>query len=158
MEDINCPWDYDHIHPQNCVAGRHKMPQIIKDWHGKMGNLRAWPFDINRSDGDATPQAKFGDVSNMERERYGICSPEQKRQLSFIADDRDWTWWKESTPSGSVDGKYLSCDENVAFRRSIIRAVTTRFVAIYGAWYDNVGIADLLPENTSSPSIPTTAT
>jgi len=158
MEDINCPWDYDHVHAQNYVAGRHNIPQIIKDWHGTMGNFRAWPFDINRSDGDATPQDKFENVNDLERERYGLSSPEQKRHLSFIADDHDWTLWQKSTPSGFFDGKYLSREENVAFRQSLIRAVTTRFIAIYGEWYDNVGIADLLPENTNSSSIQTTAT
>jgi hypothetical protein len=152
MEDINCPWDYDHVLAQNYVAGRHNIPQIIKDWHGTMGNFRAWPFDINRSDGDATPQDKFRDINDMERERYGLCSPEQKRQLSFIADNLDWTLWQKSTPSGCSDGKYLSSEENVVFRQSLIRAVTTRFVAIYREWYDNVGIADLLPENTNSSS------
>jgi hypothetical protein len=94
----------------------------------------------------------------MERERYGLCSPEQKRQLSFIADNLDWTLWQKSTPSGVFDGKYLSSEESVVFRQSLIRAVTTRFVAIYREWYDNVGIADLLPENTNSSTIPTTAT
>ena len=156
MEDINCPWDYDHSHPQFYVSGRWNIPRIIRDWHGKMGNVRAWPFDINRSDGESTPQAKFDNISALERERYGFCSPEQKRELSFIADD--WPDWRDSAPSICDDGKYLSREENVGYRQTLVRAMTVRFVAIYREWYDNVGIAELMSEGARSSSATTSST
>lgn len=156
MEDINCPWDYDHVHPQSYVARKWEIPQIIKDWHSTMGNFRAWPFDINRADGDDIPQAKFGNVSIMERERYGLSSPEQKRQLSFIDDNLDWKYWQASAPHDCREGRYLSRATSATYRQALIRGITTRFVAIYREWYDNVGIADLMPSNGNSRQIPTT--
>jgi hypothetical protein len=41
LEDTDRPWDMDHIHPGNYVNGKWYIPQIIKDWHSCIGNLRA---------------------------------------------------------------------------------------------------------------------
>lgn len=144
MEDINCPWDYDHIHPQSYVAGRWYMPQIIKDWHGTMGNFRAWPFDINRSDHDVSPRTKFEIVGDLESERYSLHSPADKRRFSFIADDAEWGFWREATPPEPFDGRYLGRDEHAGCRRALIRAVSSRFVRIYREWYRSLCIHDLI--------------
>jgi hypothetical protein len=44
LDETNRPWDYDHIHADSYVSGRHSIPQLIKDWHGSVGNIRAWPM------------------------------------------------------------------------------------------------------------------
>lgn len=45
IEDTDCPWDFDHIFP-SYFTGTWYVPQIIKDWHGSIGNLRAWPAEL----------------------------------------------------------------------------------------------------------------
>jgi hypothetical protein len=147
MEDINCPWDYDHVHAHNYVAGRWYIPQIIKDWHGTMGNFRAWPFDINRSDGDDSPRKKFENVSPLEVERYsqyGLSIAAEKRRLSFIAEDAEWPCWRESTPTDQFEAGYLGNNNNSDCRQALVRAVTSRFVRIYRDWYESLCIADLM--------------
>ena len=53
-EDINRPWDYDHIIPQNWVIGSYKSDYrwYCKEWLNCIGNIGAIPYEINRSIGD----------------------------------------------------------------------------------------------------------
>ena len=145
MEDINCPWDFDHIHAQSYV-GRWYIPQIIKDWHGTMGNFRAWPFDINRSDHDSAPREKFGSINPMEDERYGLSDPQDKRYKSFIGDEAEWLLWQESAPPAPVDGRYLS--KETKYRQTLVKAMISRFVRIYAEWYNSLRLGDLMPAAT----------
>jgi hypothetical protein len=142
LEDMNRPWDYDHIHPNNYVAGRWYIPQIIKDWHNTIGNFRAWPFEANRADHDISPLIKFTNVNDQEIS-YGLVSPEEKRCMSFIAGGPEWQFWQESTPPGDYDGKYLATV--VTCQRALIRAITARYVRIYSEWYGALRINDLMP-------------
>jgi len=142
MEDINCPWDYDHIHAHSYV-GRWYIPQIIKDWHSTMGNFRAWPFDINRSDHASAPREKFGVINPMEEERYGLSDPQDKRSKSFVGDEAEWVLWQESAPLAPVDGKYLS--RETEHRQTLVKAITSRFVRIYAEWYNSLRLDDLMP-------------
>ena len=139
---MNRPWDYDHIHPNNYVAGRWYIPQIIKDWHNTIGNFRAWPFEANRADHDISPLIKFTNVNDQEIS-YGLVSPEEKRCMSFIAGGPEWQFWQESTPPGDYDGKYLATV--VTCQRALIRAITARYVRIYSEWYGALRINDLMP-------------
>jgi hypothetical protein len=61
MEDINRPWDYDHIHASNLIANKKHIPGIIRKWHHSIGNLRSWPLELNRADQDCSPIDKSGD-------------------------------------------------------------------------------------------------
>lgn len=61
FEDTNIPFDIDHISPQKYVY-RHWSKHInstLRFWYYKIGNLRAWPYSSNRSDGDVTPKEKL---------------------------------------------------------------------------------------------------
>ncbi len=53
-EDHNCPWDYDHIFPQNKVNtfSQHLYQDNVKFWLWSIGNFAAIPFEKNRSKGD----------------------------------------------------------------------------------------------------------
>lgn len=53
--DDNCPWDYDHIVPQNwfCNYSNNKpFARFNKDWKDNIGNKAAIPFEINRAKSD----------------------------------------------------------------------------------------------------------
>jgi len=145
MEDKNRPWDYDHIHPQNYLRSDggnslRGMPQLIKDWHGSIGNLRAWPLEINRADGDRIPQLKFDDIGAIER-RYGINREKHKLEASFVGAD-DLPCWHESLPAGSERGYLKESDAHEA-RCALIKAIVTRFNRIYQDWYQGLRLADL---------------
>jgi len=120
MEDRNRPWDYDHILPQNLLRSpsgnsRRNIPQVIWDWVGSIGNLRAWPLEANRSDSDTSPTLKLTDIS-IEEKRYSMINMADLIAASFIQKDVDWQFWEGSVPvekdsTGKVvvtDRRYLA--------------------------------------------------
>jgi hypothetical protein len=145
MEDKNRPWDYDHIHPQSYLRSEggnslRGMPQVIKDWHSSIGNLRAWPLEINRSDGDSTPELKLDSLAPIER-RYGLSRQQHKLEASFVNKD-ELVCWQQSLPAGS-DKWYLKAPAAHDERCALVRAIVGRFNRIYREWYQTLRLADL---------------
>lgn len=145
MEDKNRPWDYDHIHPQSYLRSDggntlRGIPQVIKDWHGSIGNLRAWPLEINRSDGDSTPELKLDSVASIER-RYGLTKQKHKLEASFVDND-EMACWQESLPAHS-DKWYLKAPGAHDERSALVRVIVGRFNRIYREWYKTLRLADL---------------
>lgn len=144
IEDKNRPWDYDHIHPQGYLRSDsgnslRNIPCIIKDWHNSIGNLRAWPLELNRSYGDTSPINKLTHAGNDEI-RYSMYDSEQVRSASFIHDD--WQWWEKSVLDG-YDRHYLSSSKYHDARCALIRAIVVRLVALYREWYETLRINEL---------------
>ena len=54
-EDHNCPWDYDHIFPQNKLYTfkQSQYREIVKFWLCCIGNFAAIPFEENRAKSDS---------------------------------------------------------------------------------------------------------
>lgn len=154
IEDKNRPWDYDHIHPQRYMTtetggSRRDIPQIIWDWHGSIGNFRAWPLEANRSDGDLSPKTKLSDVSDQEK-RYHMATPQDECDASFVGYQKDdWDDWCASVPkeveSGEKPVRYLAYSNYGAARQALVRAITTRFCKLYRHWYEGLKIGDLMP-------------
>jgi len=148
LEDTDHPWDFDHIHPQAYVAYKWNMPRLIKDWHSSIGNLRAWPLEANRSDGAVPPLEKL----NFRRQepaqqailaQYGLNDTRQLREASFVG--KEWPDWQRSTPDEEdFPANYLAQDKYQENRCRLIRAVTSRWVALYREWYESLGIGELL--------------
>jgi hypothetical protein len=128
MEDTNRPWDYDHIHPHSYLKNHKKIPQLIKDWHGSIGNFRAWPLELNRSDSDSAPSSKLQD--------------NQHRIASVINDDI-WYFWGNSTPSSDFPANYLAKDDYHKQRVALVEAIIRRFVTLYEEWYRTLKIGEL---------------
>jgi len=142
LEDTDRPWDMDHIHPQKYIYGRWNIPRIIKDWHGSIGNLRAWPMEVNRADGEDPPCKKLlepGDTGG----RYGLTTGEQLRNASFVGSE--WSQWQASTPDkDGFPANYLARPEDYpSCRGALITAITSRWVALYREWYETLLIGDL---------------
>lgn len=159
MEDKNRPWDYDHLLPQNLLrsqAGnaRKNIPQVIWDWCGSIGNLRAWPLELNRSDSDISPTLKLTEVW-AEEERYSMIAEPDKRAASFVREEgenSDWSLWQSSVPmnDGKVkDHRYLALEKYHANRRDLVKAIVWRFVALYRDWYDELKIGELQREDAA---------
>jgi hypothetical protein len=153
LEDVNRPWDIDHIHAQRflqCENGNNcrYIPQIIWDWHRTIGNLRAWPLELNRSDSDTAPGFKLGSglaVDKAMEKTYGLVGENAKRTASVIGGD--WDNWQASVPPGEYPSNYLAyADPYGANRQALICAITTRFVALYREWYEKLEIANLMSD------------
>ena len=149
MEDKNRPWDYDHILPQSILQSNSgnslkNIPQVIWDWCGSIGNLRAWPLEANRSDGDANPFKKLSSVSEEEK-RYLIKNG--GRKASFVQENLDWPYWQNSVPindKGEVEHRrYLALENYRNNQKALIIAIVLRFVALYREWYKELKVSDL---------------
>lgn len=52
-ENHNRPWDYDHIFAKkyaNNIKSNNTFLYFCQEWRDSNGNMRAWPFEANRSD------------------------------------------------------------------------------------------------------------
>ncbi len=145
MEDRNRPWDWDHLLPQSYFSGRWGIPQSVKDWGNSIGNLRAWPLEANRSDGDAVPSIKLDGNPSAEEKRYKIGTGRRKRQASFV-DDSHWErHWKSAVPDDTAKN-YLSNSADSSTHQYRISAVTgmmDRFLALYSHWYEELKLKNL---------------
>lgn len=59
LDDTDVPFDWDHISPENLVKNKRNLPAPLKDIYYEPCNLRAWPYQLNRSDQDNLPAIKF---------------------------------------------------------------------------------------------------
>ena len=75
-EEHNCPWDYDHIYPQNNVNifNQSDCKDNVKFWLCSIGNFAAIPFEVNRSKSDSDNYAFYKEDSkegsNKEELKY----------------------------------------------------------------------------------------
>ncbi|GDX79726.1 hypothetical protein LBMAG42_15370 [Deltaproteobacteria bacterium] len=141
-EDRDRPWDYDHIHPQYYVSGRHHVPQVIRDWHASIGNLRAWPYAANRERQEESPADKLSKPSARERE-YGVSSAKDLAESSFVS--TDGIHWSASVPANALPG-YLGRREYQSERAALIKAMTGRFCMLYRHWYETLDIGSWMPK------------
>jgi len=152
LEDTDRPWDMDHIHPSNYVNGKRYIPQIIKGWHGCIGNLRAWPLEANRARHDKSPAKKLSEPDEKEKS-LGLCDGQQIRQASFIEENREWQLWHASTPKKEgFSDKYLANqqDPDGRCRPVLIKAITSRWIRLYEEWYDTLLVASLFVDQGTS--------
>lgn len=140
QEDTDRPWDMDHIHPQKYVYGRHNIPRIIRNWHGSIGNLRAWPFEMNRGDGDISPRHKL--CSEPGKNEYNLSRKDLPKASFIDSKSEELQNWLNSCPDErQLVGKYLNMtDRYPDCRRALLTAITKRWVALYREWYDTLNI------------------
>ena len=132
LEDTDRPWDMDHIHPTSNIYGKHGISQIIREWHGCMGNLRAWPLEANRERGADSPAQKLHVPIKREID-LGLHSGLQIREASCIEENYEWPLWKASTSDGS-------------WRPALIEAITKRWIRLYEEWYNTLLIGTLFDD------------
>src|SRR5579875_1084811 len=147
LEDTDCPWDFDHIHPSS-YGGVNNVPRIIKEWHKSTGNLRAWPLEANRGRQDVAPRTKLDQPNRIEQAApYNLADGEAIRRASCVAEGDEWKWWHASTPD--ADGHrhnylvYPEQDDYGPCRPALIRAITLRWVALYRSWYETLRVGTL---------------
>ena len=146
MEDVNRPWDYDHIHPQALRC--NEAPGAIRDWHRSLGNLRAWPLELNRADQKDAPADKLDAAPDQDDRNFGMNAGTDVRKASFIEEDHEWPFWRDSVPAGSqFDPRYLAKYPDFEHAcRALILATTSRFCSIYAHWFDQLALGELQRE------------
>jgi hypothetical protein len=145
LKDTEQPWDFDHIHAQNYVQGLWGMPPLIKAWHATIGNLRAWPSEINRSQRDLPPKEKISNPNVQENRNYGLRSASNLRDASAIKNQSDW---EQSHPGPGTLNNYLRNNSPDTagyhpYRQALVRAITTRYVTLYAGWYKELRVNEL---------------
>ena len=118
----NCPWDYDHIIPQNWIRkcnASGKFHNEVKLYINSIGNIAPVSFSINRKKKDSAPLEKGGYI-----EDYG-------KALSATPDDYV-----------RFDGNnVIEYDQDLTLLLASITA--KRFCTLYSAWYQRLNIDDL---------------
>ncbi len=144
LEDKNRPWDFDHIYPQKFLQSQngrtlYNLPQVIKDWHNSIGNLRAWPLEANRSDGDTPPSIKLANASPEEL-TYAITDT-NKLNASFITKEQYQNYWSYCGPEKD---ERLSNEDTFEQRKALVNAIVRRFLDIYSKWFNDLRLEELI--------------
>ncbi|MCT4600955.1 MAG: DUF262 domain-containing protein [Marinifilaceae bacterium] len=128
LDDTNVPFDLDHISPKNYISNRgknkRKINKSLLDIYNTIGNYRAWPYELNRSDSDDSPSKKFNDKNNLDD---SYCH-------------ENWS---------KIDSK----KSNPKFYKNIEDCIIFRFIDIIKEWYDSLEINELIPEEVKSEDL-----
>jgi len=141
------PWDFDHILPSKYKSA-HYVPNIIREWQRSLGNLRAWPAEVNRSDGATPPIDKLcepdadASIDSRELKCYNLTSQTARLKASSITTE-ELELWREACPNEGEHSNYLAQSENKHKRCMVLRVITARWVRLYEDWYKDLKIADL---------------
>jgi hypothetical protein len=167
LDDTNVPFDWDHISANKYVKNKRKIPLIIKDWYSSIGNLRAWPYSLNRIDQDVVPPLKLDPLGNNNAEKNSEDDREKIKELKTALkkpDLPDEELKKELLKASFCDKewcyeKWAKYDEQENIIRKdpkkVFKLIMDRNLSICKEWYTNLNIEELLPstnkkENFSS--------
>lgn len=146
LEDTDRPWDFDHIHANYFTAGVFYIPQIIKDWHGTIGNLRAWPAELNRSDNAIPPADKLCRPEGREKDVYELKGESDIIRASEIT-EAELKLWVKSCPEDRTPKYLAGLKDNERFncnRIALLDAITGRWIRLYDTWYRELRVAELM--------------
>ena len=111
------------------------------DWPHTIGNLRAWPMELNRCDGKTPPAVKLADsgAENFDlRWKSILSSGSDVREASFI--DADWKHWSQCS-GGDRDIKE-ALTKNSEFGEALLQGIIGRLCSIYRHWYESLEIGN----------------
>ena len=121
-EAHNRPWDFDHILASYYFYNRKDGSDfrgICGQWGYTIANLRAWPFEDNRSDQAETAATKL--QGNPDRLADSFLTADEEQAFS--------------------GGEEVRADETIA--RAFAGRCRERLLRIYRTWHQSVGVAAL---------------
>ncbi len=143
------PYDFDHIIPHSHWSGwtgvtsKNRLIDFFATSEGQkpdywvlgnaIGNLRVWPSDENRQDGDASPAEKL-----KLRENTADTARLLSQSLINGCEQRD-AWLKVSNDKNSSDKRIWYRDRAVAFQD----AIELRTYDLYRSFYNDLDFASL---------------
>lgn len=130
-ESHNRPWDFDHLHASAYFykAKSGDYADVCRQWGNCIGNLRAWPFEDNRSDQKSKAKEKIGGEPDL-------------LAASLI----------ESEVALEAFSHGDNARHDVTAAHALCEAVKDRFIFIYQTWYESMGMSSLLPSVLKSAS------
>jgi hypothetical protein len=146
LVDTDVPFDWDHIAPRSWIDGKRGIPEPIRHCFNLIGNLRAWPYSLNRMDHDAPPAKKLDllgadDHSCPEFEEWLMSHdlPGEREELKsvllgFSACDDEWAGLERP-------------DNLKRFKsyRPLCELIIQRSFRICEHWYESLDIEALVP-------------
>jgi len=146
LEDSDRPFDWDHIIPQNYFFNikRHIFNMWRKDWPQTIGNLRAWPMELNRGDGKVPPSDKLADTEvELLDARWKTLLPDGDviREASFIG-EKNWKKWKRCCGDDWAIINALTDKSDIGM--ALLSAITGRLCALYRYWYESLEVGSTL--------------
>lgn len=142
LEDTNTPYDIDHISPQKYVYRHRYINPTLNFWYYKIGNLRAWPYSSNRSDGDVPPQKKLSQNSNECIIK--LCNSVGLSPQKYINEKDILLEWSKCDKNWlNLDYNNLTDNDNA---RQTLRCIRKRMLGIYRDLYENLLIEDLIKQ------------
>jgi len=102
---------------------------VCREWGNCIGNLRAWPFEDNRSDSKEKLDEKMAD--DPQKAAWSFISPEDIQAFSH--------------------GDSARHDQKAA--HALCHAIKKRYLAIYEEWYSSSRIAQLLPPTDDTKTL-----
>jgi len=82
LDESTTPYDFDHILPYSYIDYTRDLDQKFRNLYNSIGNLRAWPYELNRSD-QAEGLTKLNPFWSLD----------DSRQLSK-EDNKKIGWWR----------------------------------------------------------------
>jgi len=146
LDDMNSPWDYDHIFPSKYTYRKQGIRKDIAELSWMIGNFRAWPAELNRSDQYDLPEDKLTNPKDSERIKDylndidGSDVGSKIRKASFV--NADWDEWQKIPETVRKAVKKHESFEEV--RDNIRNAIITRTANVYREWYESLNIQQIL--------------
>ena len=156
LQDTNVPFDWDHIYPSNLIYKPRKIPKIIKECRNTNGNLRAWPYDLNRMDQDDLPSIKLDPLNpkkylNTDKEQLSFQNAKNNWQ-SYIKEKNIETHSKlkdhlmKISACSNEWGDCSTVDTKGDWRtwKPVYKLIMERNLSICQTWYTELLIKDLI--------------
>ncbi len=130
-ESHNRPWDFDHLHASAYFykAKSGDYANVCRQWGNCIGNLRAWPFEDNRSDQKSKAKEKLG--GELDLMAASLIDSEVALEAFSHGDN---------------------ARHDLTAAHALCEAVKGRFIFIYQTWYESMGMSSLLPSVFKSAS------
>jgi hypothetical protein len=155
-EDTNIPFDWDHIFASKYRKNKKRLPKVITDWYNTNGNMRAWPYDLNRMDQDDAPGVKLNpfrerngqddlsvDLTELEKLWSKFIQKQQDSELIRSISElkfklKEWSFCnhKDWLVQLNVDLKFSPME--------VYRLIVDRNIALVNEWYNQLEIEKLL--------------
>lgn len=141
LEDSNLPYDWDHIFPQKWVHNQRGIKNELRQWYNTIGNFRAWPYSLNRSDQANRLDEKLY-VENKEEFAENICRPVGigENAVKFTPDIL--CRWSACGSEWMELGYSSMKNEEIA--KETIKRIRARAILIYQEWYKSLRISELI--------------
>lgn len=145
LEDTDVPFDWDHISPLKAIGLRNVAIPLERVYY-TIGNLRAWPYSLNRMDQGNTPCSKFDPLKEENTEQLlNYFGTKLKRKLSSKRELTSCLLQVSECEKGWSD----CSDEKLRHREQwlpVYKLILSRNLRITENWFRELLIDRLQPE------------